>query len=69
MKAHGGSRGPRKRHVEQQTTHSAAASSAHSWHMGTMISSPAGTTTAVGMSNLPRIFGFVHHDFPVIEYQ
>ena len=37
--------------------------------MGTMISSPAGTMTAVGMSNLPRIFGLFHHDFPVMEYQ
>lgn len=33
-----------------------------------MISSPAGTTTALGMSNLPRIFGLFHHDFPVCSY-
>lgn len=55
--------------LDKRRTHSVATSSAHSWHMSTMISSPAGTTTTVGMSNLPRIFGLFHHDFPVLGYQ
>ena len=33
--------------------------------MGTMISSPAGTTTTVGISNFPRTLGLVHDDPPL----